>query len=919
MVNFHQTLTLSDSCEKDRAYYTIENQKKELLTRWRFAYFAEWNEECEQFRPDRETEVPSCWQLSDFDDNQYVNYYYPFPYLPPKILKKNPCGVYETDYRIGRKEGRYELCFTGVDSCFYLYVNGRYKGYASVSHSYNVFDVTDLLVEGNNLLRVLVLKWNCGSYLEDQDKLRMSGIFGEVYMQRRKTDFLRDYKVSGDYDAASGIGKISFEAEQACSLRLYDGEKLLESAFGSSYVFEIQGAIPWSAELPYLYTLEIEYNGEKIRERTGVRRVSVKNGIFLLNGMPVKLRGVNRHSFTVNGYVETAEDLKRDLRLMKECNVNAIRTSHYPPHPELPRLCDELGFYLLEEADVEAHGVTVQWNEDDLNHFDDIAKDPRFCGQIVGRIMKMYERDKNRTSVLIWSLGNESGYGENFAAAAAVLRKADPARLIHYEGVWSDLEGRYREAPNVDFYSRMYPDISWVREFVKTADRPVMLCEYTHAMGNSCGDIGDYWELIDASPKICGAFVWEWCEQSVLRDGKVLYGGDFGEKLHSGNFCLDGLVTTDRRPNPSYYEVKEIYAPCDVSIRENRLVVKNKRFFTRPKDVECIYWKTQDGQTVASGKLDISDIPAGGEKSFEAGLSEKAASGISLLDVSFLKSGRELAHRQLILSYEREPEFRKGALRAGTDGAGMLTEINGFRLPEAMGVRITRNYIDNDMKVKWQWEHLRLSDVYFYAERLEPAENGLSAEGYLLSDAMPPLAKMSVRYEGAEDGVFVRTSADLSERLPPLPRFGFTFVLPADFTRVRYIGRGEREAYIDRHASAPVGFYTADARTMNNMYSKPQECGSHCDSKAVFLGNGEWELGVESAQGFSFSASPYGADDYRAHAYEMKPGKYIYLTIDYKMIGVGSNSCGPKLAEKYSLTEKEIRFDFLLTCKRTKK
>lgn len=918
MLAFHESLTLTDGCERDRSYYTVDTGEKQLLTKWRFAYFDEWKEGLGDVCPEREIPVPSCWQMLGYDFHQYTNYRYPFPYMPPKILKKNPCGIYQTNYAVERKNGRYELCFTGADSCLYLFVNNVYKGYASVSHSYHVFDVTDALVEGNNVLKAIVFKWNCGSYLEDQDKLRLSGIFGTVYMQRRTEGHLRDYKLSGDYDTATGTGKISFQADKPCTLRL-SGEKIgVINASGSSYVFEIPDAIPWNAEKPYLYSLEIECGGEKISERVGLRRVCAENGVLMLNGKPIKLRGVNRHSFTVNGYVESEEDLKRDLKLLKECNVNAIRTSHYPPHPELPRLCDEMGFYLMVEADVETHGVTVQWNEDDLRHFDDIAEDPVFEGQIIGRVMKMYERDKNRTSVIIWSLGNESGYGRNFAAAASALKRADSHRLIHYEGTWSELQNAFRAAPDIDFYSRMYPEIEWLENFSENADKPVLLCEYTHAMGNSCGDIADYWKVIDRCPKICGAFVWEWCEQSVLCDGKVLYGGDFGEKLHDGNFCLDGIVTTDRRRNPSWYEVKEVYAPCDVFCRNEKIVVCNKYAFSDFSGTECLWNMQQDGRVIDSGILDIADIPPGGEREFNLGISNHF-SGVSLMNFVFLKAGREIARRQIVLSYSRVPPIVRGKLNVKLDKGGMLTEIGGLALPRAVGIQLMRSRIDNDSKVKWKWEQLRLSDVFFRAEKTVVSENCIRAEGYLLSDAMPPLAKMCICYEGAEGGALVSLTAELAERLPPPPRFGLIFTLPGDFTKVRYIGRGAGEAYADRHAVAPIGFYSADARTMNYMYSKPQESGSHCDSKAVFVGNGVWELGAESDQPFSFSVSEFSADDYRPHSFEMHPGNNIYLSLDYKMSGVGSNSCGPRLAERYALAEKQIRFVFLLTCRKVRK
>lgn len=337
--------------------------------------------------------------------------------------------------------------------------------------------------------------------------------------------------------------------------------------------------------------------------------------------------------------------------------------------------------------------------------------------------------------------------------------------------------------------------------------------------------------------------------------------------------------------------------------------------FSDLSGLECHWCRQQDGKETNSGRLDLSEIPPGGEKAFDLKIPENS-SGIALLDFDFQKGGRQVAHRQIVLSYERMPAISRGKLRAKIDRSGMLTEIGDFVLPEPPGIRLMRNNIDNDAKVKWQWEQLRLFDVFFRAEKTDFSGDCINSNGYLLADAMPPLAKMNIRYEGVRDGVLVSLKANLSEKLPPLARFGLVFVLPGDFNRVRYIGRGPGEAYMDRHAASPVGFYDADVRTMNHMYSKPQESGSHCDSKAVFIGNGAWELGIESRQSFSFSASEFSSEDYRPHAFEMQSGKNIYLSLDYKMSGVGSHSCGPRLAEKYCLTEKEISFFFVLSCRK---
>ena len=510
---------------------------------------------------EQEIPVPSCVQMHGFDRIQYLNTRYPFPVMLPHIPYENPCWHYRRTFLLRKRDGeKYYLNFEGVDSAFYLYVNGVKKGYSQISHATSEFDITDLVVDGENTLDVLVLKWCVSTYLECQDKFRFSGIFRDVYLLTRPDKHITDYTLETKIDGENGILTVRNESpvDILCEIEV----QKITVGTGKSASIIVDPITPWTAENPKLYTLTLSASGEKIVEKIGFREVTIDGKVFKINGVPVKLRGVNRHEF----HPETAatvslEDMEQDLRLMKELNVNAVRTSHYPDCPEFYLLCDLWGIYVMDEADLETHGACVRQGGYEDALWQEYAEMDFFTSGITERHVSLVERDKNRPSVIIWSLGNESSFGRAFTDGAKYIRGRDATRPVNYEGL-QHADPKYYYTDLVDMVSMMYPSLDVIREKIlgnPEETRPFVMCEYTHAMGNSCGDIAAYWDLIYREEQMMGAFVWEWADHGIRSDKGFLYGGDFGETEHDGNFCADGLLTPDRKIKSAALEMKAVY------------------------------------------------------------------------------------------------------------------------------------------------------------------------------------------------------------------------------------------------------------------------------------------------------------------------------------------------------------------------
>ena len=505
--------------------------------------------------------VPSCVQMHGYDQIQYLNSRYPFPVMLPHLPYENPCWHYRRSVSIAKQEGqRYYINFEGVDSAFYLYINGNFKGYSQISHATSEFDVTDLVVNGENTVDVLVLKWCISTYLECQDKFRFSGIFRNVYLLTRPEGHITDYKIETAYTGKDGI--LTFFNESATDIKVAVAGSSVIVPGNTKAEISVPDVKLWTAETPKLYTVELYANCEKIIESIGFRKVSIDGKVFKINDVPVKLKGVNRHDFNCEtGATVTLEDMVKDIQLMKELNVNAVRTSHYPNSPEFYLLCDIFGLYVMDETDLEMHGACTRDGGYDLALWESFAETELFTPGITDRHIALVERDKNRSCVVIWSLGNESSFGKAFFEGAKYIKNRDNTRPVHYEGLQC-AEPEYYYTDLVDMVSMMYPSVETIREKVlenPQETRPFVLCEYTHAMGNSCGDISQYWDLIYNNEQMMGAFVWEWADHAIKTEKGFLYGGDFGETEHDGNFCADGLLTPDRKLKSAALEMKAVY------------------------------------------------------------------------------------------------------------------------------------------------------------------------------------------------------------------------------------------------------------------------------------------------------------------------------------------------------------------------
>ena len=502
-------------------------------------------------------DVPSCVQCRGYDYIQYINYSYPFPFNPPYVPEENPCFHYRKTFEINDIKNLF-LIFEGVDSSFYVYINNKFVGYSQISHSKSEFNITNFVCEGKNTVDVFVLKWCSSSYLEDQDKFRFSGIFRDVYLLNRPNNYIWDYKMETVKEQDNWFLKIKNLSNKEFFVKFDKKEYKVDSQKESK--IKVENPVLWSNEHPYLYDVVIFNNVEEIFERVGFRSVKITNKVFTLNEEKIKLKGVNRHeSNPCNGATVSVEDTYKDLQIIKELGANAIRTSHYPDIPEFYEMCDVLGLYVVDEADVESHGAVQK--EYSLEKWEAFANNGLYDDAAFDREKSLYERDKNRTCVLIWSLGNESNWGKMFYEGADYIHSHD-SRPIHYEGIFNLVNKNDYHTKRIDINSMMYPSLETIKEKYlddKEETRPLLLCEYSHAMGNSCGDVKDYWDFINKHDEIIGAFIWEFCDHAVLVNNKLKYGSDFPEHQNDKNFCVDGLVTPFRQLKSSALFVQSVY------------------------------------------------------------------------------------------------------------------------------------------------------------------------------------------------------------------------------------------------------------------------------------------------------------------------------------------------------------------------
>ena len=926
--------------------------------------------------------VPGVWQMDGYDTHQYTNIRYPFPFDPPYVPQDIPCGAYvhNFEYYREKKASKAFLNFEGVDSCFYVWVNGAYAGYSQVPHATSEFDVTDLLNEGENTLAVLVLKWCDGSYLEDQDKFRMSGIFRDVYLLKRPEKTIRDYYITTDVEKDRVVVKLDMHFAEPVETKVTIEDKYGavvargETAENGVLELTVLNPVLWNAENPYLYQVILTMPDEVIVDRIGFRTIEIKDKVVYFNGEKIKFRGVNRHdSDPETGFVIDIQQIKKDLMLMKQHNFNAIRSSHYPNAPYFYQMCDEYGFMVIDEADIEAHGPFMLYRKEDTdqNRFhrwnEKIADDPAWEKAIVDRVQLMVQRDKNRPSIVMWSMGNESAYGCNFEKALAWTKKFDPDRITQYESA------RYRnydityDYDNLDLYSRMYPSLQEIEDYLKNdGSKPFLLVEYCHSMGNGPGDFEDYFQMIHKDDRMCGGFVWEWCDHAIAHgtaeNGKTryYYGGDHGETIHDGNFCMDGLVYPDRTPHTGLLEYKNVYRPVRIVSydQENgQMVLHNYMDFDDLKDyVDIFYEMTQDGLTVEKGKL--ANVVASPHSDAEVELKLQVPNTgkiyLKLIyrlkkEMPLLEQGYELGFDEMKLANEDdrnrqavkwlEQEKVIGTIAVKENDKQIVLQAKDFTyvldkrtglfenmqfagrsyINHPMELNIWRAPTDNDMYIKLEWKKAHYDAAYTRAYRIEVLQNkhGVLIMEHLavVADTVQKILDVEMTWKINEDGkIEAVIEAVKDKEFPDLPRFGIRMFLNKKMDEITYFGMGPQESYRDKHQASCHGLFRSKVAQMHEDYIRPQENGSHYDCDYVELTNGQCGIAAVSKNPFSFNASVYTQEELErvSHNYELKESDSTVFCMDYAMNGIGSNSCGPDVMDKYRFDEEAFQFQFEL-------
>ncbi len=974
-----------------------ESDRFQLLNgQWKFKYYKSIYELQEQFcEVDFDVSdydnisVPGVWQNAGYDSHQYTNIRYPFPFDPPFVPQNNPCGtyIYDFDYKKCGQAPKAFLNFEGVDSCFYVWVNGKYIGYSQVSHSTSEFDVTDALKDGQNRIAVLVLKWCDGSYMEDQDKFRMSGIFRDVYILKRPEACIFDYfiKTRHTQESAAVTAEINYFSKKVPThITIIDAEGNLAAEYRTEDItygaeaINVQLSIPkpvlWNPENPYLYTIIFETENEVITDRIGIREIHVENSIVHFNGKPIIFRGVNRHdSDPVTGSAISIDQVKKDLRLMKQHNFNAIRSSHYPNVPYFYQLCDEYGFLVVDEADNESHGPSEIYYENDQYEYktkrwnEAISDNLEFIEATVDRVQRCVHRDKNRPCIVIWSMGNECAYGCTFEEALKWTKQFDPTRLTQYESARYHGNKRKYDFSNLDLYSRMYPSFKEIDEDIeKYPDKPFILIEYCHAMGNGPGDLEDYFQVFHEKKTMCGGFVWEWCDHAIdhgkAEDGRTIYyyGGDHGEDIHDGNFCMDGLVYPDRRPHTGLLEYKNVYRPVRVAaFNQEKGEVTLRSYLDFTNTAECIrieYEVNCDGNVVEKGEIGAPTIEPQQSATIKLPVCVPDKGRTYLKLYYYSTKAAALVPKGHLLGFDELPlknadgrnqfvsstlEHSREAKEIGIEESDAYIVLKGSRfnycldrrtglftkleyagmdiITRPVEVNIWRAPTDNDRNIKQEWYRARYdkTSVRAYnavAERKNAAVS-IHCNMSMAADTVQRILNMDTLWTIYENGeIDLSMKVNRLPEFPMLPRFGLRLFLDRSMDQIKYYGMGPMESYCDKYRASSHGIYLSSVEELHEDYTRPQENGSHYDCSYVIAKSKEFSFGAFSETPFSFNASVYTQEELTAKKYnfELKPSGNTVLCLDHAQNGVGSNSCGPALIEKYRLDVNEFEFGIRL-------
>ncbi|MFI6318059.1 glycoside hydrolase family 2 TIM barrel-domain containing protein [Nonomuraea sp. NPDC050556] len=857
--------------------------------------------------------VPSHWPLQGYGEPIYTNVSFPFPIDPPHVPDDNPVGEYRRTFDLpeGWQGGR--LRFEGVDSFAQAWLNGHELGWWTGSRLPAEFDATPYLRPGRNVLAVRVHQWSAASYLEDQDMWWLPGIFRDVTLTRSSADVF----VHASYE--NGMGTLSFEGAG----RLTVEELGLDLNEGETAEVRVE---PWSAEEPRLYDAVFTTATESVRLRVGFRTVGWQDGVLTANGKPLLLKGVNRHEFHPDhGRAVPYETMVEDVLLMKRHNVNAVRTSHYPPHPAFLDLCDEYGLWVIDECDLETHGFgQIDWRGNP-------SDDPRWEAALLDRMERMVERDKNHPSIIMWSLGNEAGVGRNLAAMATWARERDASRPIHYEG---DLTCAY-----TDVYSRMYAHPDEVELIGRREEEPLddpeldarrrglpfLLCEYAHAMGNGPGGLSDYQALFERHPRLAGGFIWEWIDHGITHpEFGYAYGGDFGEPVHDGNFVVDGLVFPDRTPSPGLLDLKAVYQPVGFAAADGVLTVRNGYDH---RDLSHLrFLVTREVEGVAGEAVEL-DVPAGGG---EVKLPPTAAGdgetwltvrAVLAADQPWAPEGHEVAWGQARLTPEAGQPHAKATTvvrRGGTKGefslgeavfdglTGRLTRLFGLDV-DGPRLDVWRAPTDNDKGagLDWHWRMMGLQRLTHRTDAVDRAGGRVTVHGRVAPAASDLGLRTTFAWEEVEGGGLALTLHVVPEGewKHPIPRLGLAFTLPDTPGEVTWFGRGPGEAYLDTGAAARVGRWSMEVDDMQTPYIFPQENGHRADVRWAELAG----LRVEGAPTFGLTVRRWtsAALDRARHLPDLRPDGNVHLTLDAAQHGIGTASCGPAALPQYELHAKE--------------
>lgn len=942
-----------------------------------------------------EIPVPSNWQMQGYDVPIYTNVTYPFHKDPPRVMgtppqhfttfkTRNPVGSYRTTFTVpGEWKGReIFLVFDGVESAFYLWINGQKVGYSQDSRTPAEFRITPYLKTGENSLAAEVYRFSDGSYLEDQDFWRLSGIFRDVYLYSTPTLHIRDFLVKTELDSEyrdavlkvtasiinygkadaslpklEGVlfdksGKAVASVKAASAPKRIQAEQEITLEMQS----EVKNPLKWTAETPNLYRLVLTLGKEAVGCNVGFRKVEIKDGVLLVNGKYVYLKGVNRHEHDPDtGHTVSRESMIRDICLMKQYNINAVRTCHYPDVPMWYDLCDEYGLYVIDEANIESHALMNY-----SNLFDSLGNDPLWKEAHLDRTKNMVERDKNHASVIIWSLGNEAGDGANFEATSEWIHQRDPSRPVQYEPA--------RERPLTDIVCPMYARIHQIEAYAKRKDiyRPLILCEYSHAMGNSCGNLADYWVVIEKYKALQGGFIWDWVDQGLRKKDPVTsrdfwaYGGDFGDQPNDGNFCCNGLVQPDRKPNPHLYEVKKVYqnvAVHPVDLAKGLVEIQNKYVFTNLKDLLEADWElTENGAVIGRGNLGRLDIEPASRKTISIPLPEVRWNPDCEyhLMVSFrLADEQKWAPRGHLLAWEQlelkertrpvplpQPNLQSPALTVSETYEVFRVHGEGFSamFSKSMGALVSYKINDQEMLVEplvpnfWRVptdndngnkmpRRLRVWKTAAQEPTVNSAEVGKINDGQVEVRFELTLkagdSKLALKYQVFSGGeILVHNRFTAVGDLPEMPRFGMQMKIPRQFALLRWYGRGPHESYWDRLAGAAIGIYEEVVTAPKHLYVRPQEYGNKTDVRWMTLTNAAGQgLKVTGLPLLYVSAWPWSMEDLEKakHPHELPDRDFLTVNIDYKQMGVGGDdSWGAQTHREYTLPAKQYEYSFII-------